>query len=125
MAKEAAKYITLLRDKINGRTSSGPAQKLRAFQQFRFASRSSDNLIDEVEFRQSLINVGLLQKSDGALSKRIFKAIDLDNSGSINYSEFVEKVLGLKNQRTTLGSARRNDKRERNLKKQVRWLRDF
>lgn len=79
--------LDVLRRRLRQEITGGPGQLLRAFKQFRFKGRSSDNVVDFDEFRHALQNCGINLKR--LTVRKLFHAMDVSQTGAINYQDFV------------------------------------
>eukprot|EP01048_Picozoa_sp_COSAG05_P004034 COSAG05_NODE_203_length_14207_cov_24.645379_11_plen_952_part_00 len=86
----AEQAITMIRDKVRGRLSSGPAEMRRTFQ---FFDRDGGGTIDLNEFTDTLREACGLVFEDGLL-QQVMSSFDPDGSGELDYNQFTQMVFG-------------------------------
>jgi Ca2+-binding EF-hand superfamily protein len=101
--------LTMIRDKIRGRLSAGPAELRRTFQ---FFDRDGSGAIDVEEFTEALKMRCGLQFEEGLL-KRLVGQWDADGTGELDFTKFSAMVMdSKKTDSTTFGGHLKATKRE-------------
>eukprot|EP01043_Picozoa_sp_COSAG02_P027730 COSAG02_NODE_1648_length_11502_cov_30.464439_5_plen_1094_part_00 len=90
----AEQALTMIRDKIRGRLSSGPSELRRTFQ---FFDRDGSGAIDLQEFTESLkLRCGL--QFEESLMQSLMAQWDTDKTGELDYQKFCAMILDSRNE---------------------------